>query len=171
MFYSNKPTSVVDQAAEVSRATLQSPLVLDACRVFGAVLLDALQGKSKGDILELESTPAARALHLVLLKRETLRLLQGRWRRLTRMPPDGDALALVGATLRAFAGSDDFVSGLVLAVNESAVPAHAGAVFGALAGAHYGLGGIPPGWRAGVIDETRLLATAEALLKALIGGE
>jgi ADP-ribosylglycohydrolase len=166
MYFLDKPTSVIDQAAEVSRTTLQSPLVLDACRVFGAVLLDALQGRSKSDILNFEVTPAARALRLRLLKRETHRLLQGHWRRLTRKPGEGDALALLSATLRIFERTEDFVSGLVLAVNESSVPAHAGAVFGALAGAHYGLAAIPPDWRGIVVAEEKLLETAEELLRA-----
>jgi len=165
MYFASEPTQVIDQAAEVSRATLQSPPVLDAVRVFGVLLLDALQGRDKSDILELDKTPAAHALRSRFLKRETQKFLLGGWRRLTHMPKEGDALGLMSATLRIFEQTEEFDVGLLEAVSESPVPAHAGAVFGALAGAYYGLAGIPPEWRGVAIGEHKLMTVAEALLK------
>ena len=81
------------------------------------------------------------------------------------MPQEGDALVLMSATLRIFEQTEEFDVGLLEAVSESPVPAHAGAVLGALAGAYYGLAGIPPEWRGVAIGEHKLMTVAEALLK------
>lgn len=135
-------------AAEVSRPTLQSPLVLDACRLWAATLATTLNGAAKAEALTLRT--AHDALRKRPLKPPLVALLKGDWTR--SEPPDG-AISTIAAALDAFRSTNSFDTALRESMHVSSTCA---ALVGSLAGAHYGIRALPPEW-------VRALAGAAAL--------
>lgn len=143
LHYAHEPAVAIAAAAETARPTLQSPLVLDACKVFAALLVDALAGTSKTQLLRAQGA-ACDELRRQPLKPPLAALLNGDWR---RMPAHADIVAVLAAAWRHFAEADTLHTGMSAAVKGAPLPATAGAVYGALAGAHFGSGAIPAEWR------------------------
>lgn len=161
LVFRHKPDLAVEAAIESARITLQSPLVLDACRYYAALLLAALQGCSKADLLERQPEILASRLDLECLKPELRGLSRGGWRK----PRDGamprpDAVAVLASALRAFEETEDFCAALRGIMRTAAAPSTAGAVFGALAGAFRGHRGLPVHWRSKLarVEELEVLA-------------
>jgi ADP-ribosyl-[dinitrogen reductase] hydrolase len=151
-------------AAEAARATCHAPRVLDACRLLAAMLHAALAGESRAQIL---APPAAvfgaHALHVEVAAIAAQSYGAG------YMPPpaDGGALAVLDLARWCLASTSSFREGVLRAVNLGGDSDVIAAVYGQLAGAHYGVAAIPPAWRqalarAGVISELgdRLLRNA-----------
>lgn len=55
--YARNARQAVEMAAESSRTTHQAPAAMDACRYFGGLLVGALRGESKDDLLAPGYTP------------------------------------------------------------------------------------------------------------------
>lgn len=138
------PAAAIDLAVEVSRTTHQSPVVLDVCRIWTALLIDALSGVAKADLLTLQRGEAMSVVRNRKLRKELDGLLEQRWQMASG---SGDVLSLCSRTLSIFAQARDFATGLLEAIESTTAPATAGALYGALAGAHYGAHAIPTQWR------------------------
>jgi hypothetical protein len=119
----------------------------DACRLLAALIVGALQGRPKEEIHNgrffesfIESTEA--------LSPRIAQVAAGSFAR--KEPPDirgsGYVVESLEAALWAFARSSSFREGALLAVNLGDDADTTGAVFGQLAGAYYGLSGIPREW-------------------------
>lgn len=78
----------------------------------------------------------------------------------------GYVLDSLEAALWAFDATDDFTSGVLLAVNLGDDADIVGAIHGALAGAWYGAGAIPAAWR----ERLHARELIEGLAVALAGG-
>ncbi len=91
---------------------------------------------------------------------------------LRREPPEirgtGYVVQSLEAALWAFARGDDFRSGVLLAVNLGDDADTTGAIYGQLAGAHYGVGGIPAHWRERIARRDTIRGFAD-LLDVLAG--
>lgn len=148
LFVKGDVFKAAELAAEVSRPTLQSPLVLDACRVWAVTLVGAFAGVTKADVLSMRS--AREALRNRQLKPQIVALLQGNWARTE--PLDG-AISTLAAALEVFRATSSFEAAIRDAVRDSSTCA---ALVGTLGGAHYGVRAIPAEW-------TRALADAPAL--------
>jgi len=59
MFYAADPVSAIEVAGESSRTTHALPVVVDACRYFGGLILGALAGVPKDDLLSVRYSPVA----------------------------------------------------------------------------------------------------------------
>ncbi len=139
------PAAAIDLAAEVSRTTHQSPVVLDASRLWTALLIDALSGVSKDELLGLQRGEAMAVARGRTFRKELDGLLRLRWSPTSRQ--GGDVLSLCACTLVAFSETQDFAAGMLEAVAVKSAAATAGALYGALAGAYYGVHAIPTHWR------------------------
>ncbi|HKN65736.1 MAG TPA: ADP-ribosylglycohydrolase family protein [Gemmatimonadaceae bacterium] len=130
----------VAMSAESSRTTHGVPVAVEACRYFGAVLVDALAGASKDHLLGAKrdvSHPLIAAIAAGSFA--------------TKQPPairgTGYVVQCLEAALWAFYRSASFEEGCLLAVNLGDDADTTAAVYGQLAGAHYGERGIPERWR------------------------
>lgn len=160
LFFAKDPTLTLHEAGEASRPTLQAPLVLDACRAYAALLSAALQGADKEALLSFKHTPAAKALRSRRLKQEIAQLIDGAWREWANR--DGaDALTILSAAMAAFDSTDFYAQGLISTTGARANAATAGAVYGALAGAYYGVNAIPNPWRSSVLYARELTELAQ----------
>jgi ADP-ribosyl-[dinitrogen reductase] hydrolase len=153
-----QPAAAIDLAVDISRTTLQSPVVLDSCRLWAAALLDVLRGESKAAVLSFES-PLLQQVRTRQLRPELATLLSGDW---TRLGGNG-AQALLAAALRALQSTQSFQEGLLRAVSSARQRPTCGALYGAIAGALYGVQQIPAQWRARLSQEQRLSELAVRL--------
>jgi ADP-ribosylglycohydrolase len=136
-----------DYAALSSRTTHGASEAIDACRYYAVLVALALNGVSKDQLLALnpdvlevfDDSPLVPAIAAIA---------SGSYR--DRGPPEirggGYVVHTLEAVLWALNSTNDFRSGLLKVVNLGEDADTTGAVYGQLAGAIYGMEGIPPEW-------------------------
>lgn len=132
---------VLEYAQASSRTTHAAPEALASCRLFAQQLMNALQGKSKQETL----TDIAQ-----LPEQENLRhIAEGRYLQKTRAEIFGTGYCVqsLEAALWCFAKGNDFEETILLATNLGDDADTTAAIAGQLAGAFYGINGIPQTWR------------------------
>jgi ADP-ribosylglycohydrolase len=146
--YASDPRRAIDLAGESSWTTHGAQAAADACRYAAALLLGALQGASKQELLTPLYTPVRDLWDERPLSPEIHLVAAGSFRE--SEPPairgGGYVVECLEAALWALDRSSSFREGCLLAVNLGDDAGTTGAVFGQLAGAIYGVGGIPTGW-------------------------
>ncbi|AHJ75955.1 ADP-ribosylglycohydrolase family protein [Kosakonia sacchari] len=132
---------VLEYAQASSRTTHAAPEALASCRLFAQQLMNALKGKSKRETL----TDIA-----LLPEQENLRhIAEGRYLQKTRAEIFGTGYCVqsLEAALWCFAKGNDFEETILLATNLGDDADTTAAIAGQLAGAFYGINGIPQTWR------------------------
>lgn len=150
------PAAAIELAADLSRPTQQSPVILDSCRLWTALLLDALAGADKAELLRLQAPATSMLLRERKLRKELGKLLQHDWRGAAN--GRGNALSVIAQALTAWERSEDFASGLLAAVDGTAAPATVGALYGSIAGACHGADALPRQWELPQAAALRALA-------------
>jgi ADP-ribosyl-[dinitrogen reductase] hydrolase len=161
LFSQRNAAIAMELAMNVSRVTQQAPAVLDSCRLWAALLFDALAGTPKTVLLSLQS-PQIQQFRQRPLKAELEALLDGRWQ---QKAAGDNAVSAVAAALLALQSTKTFQTGMLRALTLSKSPAVAGALFGSVAGALFGLRAIPEEWRRRLADEAALRALTRRLLR------
>ncbi len=162
MWFFGDAGAAVESAADAARTTHQAPLVLDACRLFCSYVHAALAGRTKQRILAGEpglwqSRPLKPEVQAIARRIATGEPVPG-----GRAP--GGILEALQVVMHAFSSSRDFRSGALGVVNFGGDSDVVGAAFGQLAGAHYGLAGIPPNWRTALAGQATIEQFADGLL-------
>jgi len=157
--YWNDRTRLIDTAAEQSRTTHGAEEAVDACRAFAELLADAIAGAPRAALLAprpFEGAPAVAGI------------VAGSWRgrRREEIRSSGYVVHTLEAALWSVARTGDFRSAVLLAANLADDADTVAAVTGQLAGALYGLSGIPERWLDRVAWKDRLLEAAQRLLPA-----
>jgi len=157
MRYARDPELARTRSAESSRTTHNAPVAVDACRVLGEMLVDALQGVHVEVLLapgryEAETDEIKRLAHTDHASCVPAEL-----------SASGYVVDTFEAALWALAATDDFRSGALRAVNLGNDADTTGAVYGQLAGAVYGEAGIPQEWRARLALRETITTFADAL--------
>ena len=145
-------------AAEQSRTTHGAVEAVDACRAFAELLAEAIAGKARADVLapgRFDGAP------------EVSRVLGGSWRGKARdeISSSGYVIHTLEAALWSVARTSDFRGAVLLAANLADDADTVAAVTGQLAGALYGLNGIPGEWLERVAWKDRLLDAADRLTR------
>ena len=139
----------MERSGESSRTTHGAPTTVDACRYLGALIAGAVNGAGKEELLSERYAPVPRYWDRRPLVAEIDEVASGSFK--TREPPEirssGYVVRSLEAALWAFHKGDSFREGALLAVNLGDDADTTGAVYGQLAGAYYGEGGIPEPWR------------------------
>ena len=153
----NDRTRLVDTAADQSRTTHGAEEAVDACRAFAELLADAIAGASRAAVLAprpFEGAPAVAGI------------VAGSWRgrRREEVRSSGYVVHTLEAALWSVARTGDFRNAVLLAANLADDADTVAAVTGQLAGALYGLSGIPERWLDRVAWKGRLLDAAQRLL-------
>jgi ADP-ribosyl-[dinitrogen reductase] hydrolase len=160
------PAHAVELAVETCRTTHQAPIVLDTCRYFAGLLIGALGGVSKQELLAPLFEPERGLWQRVSLKEQVVAAAQTA--STARNPPEagggGNILDALQAVLWAFRTSRNFREGALLAVNLGGDSDVTGAVYGQLAGAYYGVAALPATWRAAVVRREVIESLADRLL-------
>jgi ADP-ribosylglycohydrolase len=165
IFYAASPRKAIDFAAASSRTTHRAKEAVDACRYLASLLVGLLAGRSKDTVLAPGYEAVPGLWDHEPLERRIARIRRGSFRE--RQPPQirgtGYVVACLEAALWAFAQSDTFREGALAAVNLGDDADTTGAVYGQLAGAAYGMAGIPPAWLARLAWKDRIVAMADQL--------
>ncbi|OMF95445.1 ADP-ribosylglycohydrolase family protein [Paenibacillus sp. FSL R7-0337] len=146
MYYAEHPAEVIRYAAMSSRTTHGAAECLAACRLLAAYILAGLHGWSKQEMLAPEAF--REWLDEDTLTPHMLNIKQGSYK--LKEPPQiqgsGYVVESLEAALWAFHKSDSFAEGALFAVNLGNDADTTGAIYGQIAGAYYGLSGIPAEW-------------------------
>ncbi len=149
LYFANDPAAALAHAVDASRTTHGSRASVDACRYFTGLLIGALQGKSRDELLAPRFTPVPDAWTTAPLDERIDAVAAGSFR--GKMPPairgDGYVVHALEAVLWAFERAKDFRDGLLQVVNLGDDADTTGCIYGALAGAHFGVDAIPERWR------------------------
>lgn len=168
MFYAQDPLKAIELSGESSKTTHGARTCVDACRYLGALIVGALQGASKEVLLADHYSPVPNYWQDRPLVVEIDGIASGSFRR--KQPPEirgtGYVVESLEAALWAFYTSDNFDEGCLWAVNLGDDADTTGAVYGQLAGAHYGLSGIRKTWVETTARKDDILALAGRLLAA-----
>lgn len=148
LFFAANPANAIQQAGDSSRTTHGAQTCIDACRYMAALMVGALHGVPKEALLADHYAPAGFTWSDAPLCDEVAAVAAGSFKH--RNPPEirgtGYVVQSLEAALWAFHQSADFPHGALLAVNLGDDADTTGAVYGQLAGAHYGVKGIPGAW-------------------------
>lgn len=167
MFYAADAEEAISRAADSSRTTHGTAEAVDACRYFAGLIIGALQGRSKDDLLSESFSPVPLLWRSEPLELAIANIAAGSFKE--KEPPDirggGYVVHCLEAALWAFHKSKDFRSGALLAVNLGDDADTTGAVYGQIAGTYYGEKGIPIEWREKLALLEVLLDLANGLYK------
>ena len=167
LYFLAEPAAAIEYATEAARITDQSPLVLDACRYFAALLVSALQGATRQQVLNPDERVQALWSERPL-KPAIAAIAAGSYRR--KAPPDitggGGVVEALEAVLWALERSQSFREGALLAVNLGLDSDVTGALYGQLGGALYGVSAIPGGWRKALLKHDLIEQITDRLLAA-----
>ncbi len=148
MFFLSEPERALHYCVESARTTHGATTCLNAARYFGGLLVGALLGESKEKLLSPCYSPPGCSIDWISLAPEVLGVAEGSFS--TSEPPEicgsGYVVKSLEAALWAFDKSESFAEGALLAVNLGDDADTTGAIYGQIAGAHYGIGGIPEAW-------------------------
>jgi ADP-ribosyl-[dinitrogen reductase] hydrolase len=149
MFYADDAEKAIAKAGDGSRTTHGTQTAVDACRYMTGILVGALNGESKDTLLSAGYTPAPGSWENSPLHPKIAEIAEGSFKE--KEPPaikgTGYVVESLEAALWAFHRSEDFETGALMAVNLGQDADTTGAVYGQIAGAHYGASGIPVSWR------------------------
>ncbi len=157
MYYARRPQVLGERAADSSRTTHAAAEAVDACRLFAFQLRAALLGGDRDQVLQAQGevpvTPALRAL----AARDHAAVP------VARIRGTGYVVDALSAALWCFATTDSFAEAVLRAANLGDDADTTAAICGQLAGAYYGLDGIPAAWRERVQDAEAIVALADGL--------
>jgi ADP-ribosyl-[dinitrogen reductase] hydrolase len=145
-----------DVAARQSKTTHAAPEAVDACVAFAEVLADAIEGRSRSDVLQIRSENYAGGIG---------KIMKGSWRGKQRQ--DIRASGYVAHTLEAALWSvgrtNDYRSAVLMAANLGDDADTTAAVAGQLAGALYGATQITESWVSRVVWRDQIIEKASSL--------
>ncbi len=163
--FANDPTEAMRLAGEMSRTTHAAPEPVDACRYYAGLILGALHGERKERLLAPRYSPVSGVWESEALCPRIDAIAAGSFK--VRQPPEvcgtGYVVDALEAALWAFWNTDAFEAGALAAVNLGDDADTTGAIYGQLAGAYYGLAGIPERWRSTIALQDRILGLSDAL--------
>ncbi len=139
MAYFGSIEKAVSFAGESSRTTHGSRVCMDSCRYFGALVHEALSGRSKAELMDLMVSDLDPEVELVATKAK-VNCDE------SEIQSTGYVLHTLMAALWSFWSTDSYSEGLLKVVNLGDDADTVGAVYGQLAGAYYGVSGIPDEW-------------------------
>lgn len=166
MYFAENANEAISRSAESSRTTHGAREAIDACRYFAGLLVGALNGEDKEVLLSPGYCPVAGLWERRPLSEGVGIVAGGSFK--DREPPEiqgsGYVVKSLEAALWAFNESGNFREGALLAVNLGDDADTTGAIYGQIAGAHYGWKSIPTEWRDRVTMSPEITSLADDLL-------
>jgi ADP-ribosylglycohydrolase len=165
MRYASDPVLAIERAADSSRTTHGAATAVDACRYLSGLVVGALGGASKREVLSDRYCPALGYWADHSLVPEIDEIAAGSFK--LREPPEivgsGYVVKSLEAALWALHRGRDFREGCLLAVNLGDDADTTAAVYGQLAGALWGASAIPDEWLDKLTLRDRIEAFADDL--------
>lgn len=173
LYFAADPTMAIELAGESSRTTHGAEAAIDACRYFAGLIIGALNGISKEELLTPLYSPVPDLWKTRKLCSEIEAVAKGSYK--NKMPPfiagTGYVVKSLEAALWAFANSNDFKTGCLKAVNLGNDADTTAAIYGQLAGAYYGVDGIPSYWLKKLAKRELIESFALKLFEGSVGNQ
>jgi ADP-ribosyl-[dinitrogen reductase] hydrolase len=153
MFYARQPRLALVRGGDASRTTHASPRAVDACQYYTILIIGALRGQSKEELLakpdDWNFIDSDSCKALCSLDAEIMEVVNGSYKHMqpSEIMGSGYVVRSMEAALWAFYNSTTFREGALLAANLGDDADTTAAIYGQLAGAYYGEEGIPIEWR------------------------
>ena len=164
LVFAQSPLEAIQKSGDSSRTTHGATAAVDACRYLGALIVGAVNGVSREELLSDRYSPIPGYWDENPLCEEINEIAAGSFKH--RQPPEikgtGYVVKSLEAALWAFYHSHSFREGCLLAVNLGDDADTTGAVYGQLAGAFYRQG-IPKSWRSLLAYSDLIESLAEQL--------
>jgi ADP-ribosyl-[dinitrogen reductase] hydrolase len=154
LFYAFDAELALDQSAESAKTTHHSDISLDCSRFFSGLIVGALNGVKKEELLSENYSPVLDYWKKHEMVEELKDIAEGLYKKKqsSEIINGGYVIPALEAALWAFYHSENFKEGLLKVVNLGDDADTAGAIYGQLAGAYYGIEDIPKEW----IEKTSL---------------
>ncbi len=162
MFYWRDRAKAISYAAESSRTTHGTAECLDACRLFGSIILKALAGLSKEVVLFDNAN-----LDLPSVKIRAIADGDYGLKNRGQIRGSGYVVESLEAALWCFLQTDTFEDAVLTAVNLGDDADTTGAICGQVAGAFYGQDAIPAKWREKLTLGQEIADLADRLFAAM----
>lgn len=164
--YAANPFQAIEVAGQMSETTHGDLRASDACRYYAGLILGALAGKSKEELLTPLFHPTLGTWAEGSLHPEIEEIALGSFK--LKEPPQikgsGYVVSTLEAVLWAFYYSKTFKHGVLKLVNIGDDADSTGAVYGSLAGAYYGYEALPPSWVEKIAKRRKIEQLAGKLL-------
>ena len=160
MYFSPDLESVLTYAGESSRTTHGAKECIDACRYFAGLLHLCFAGEDKSVILDTQVySPQTRKVTAIA---------SGAYRQksINQICGSGYVIESMEAALWCFASTDNFRDAILAAANLGDDADTTAAICGQLAGAYYGIAGIPAAWREKITMADAIQQLATRLLQS-----
>jgi ADP-ribosylglycohydrolase len=169
LFYARDPREAIERSGESSRTTHGAAAAVDACRFYGGLIAGALNGVSKEELLGDRYAPVAGYWDAHPLAPEIDEVARGSYRQARTIVGSGYVVRSMEAALWAFHSTDTFAAGCLAAANLGNDADTTAAIYGQLAGAYYGMQGIPADWHEIIAMRGLILDLADGLHAAAHG--
>jgi ADP-ribosyl-[dinitrogen reductase] hydrolase len=151
LFFYRMPDMAVELSGRSARLTHGDDVAVDACRYYGALIVAALRGESKENLLSNKFYDNHRQwFGSQSLHKDILHIATGSYKRPKGYEDGirgkGHIVLALEAALWAFWSTESFEKGALNAVNLGDDTDTTAAIYGQLAGAYYGLKNIPDPW-------------------------
>ena len=167
MYFAADPGEAMALSADSSRTTHGAEEAVDSCRYFAGLLVGALRGVGKEELLSPLYCPVEGYWERNPLSPKVAAVAGGSFKH--KDPPEirgtGYVVDTLEAVLWAFHRSGDFREGALRVVNLGDDADTTGAVYGQLAGACYGVESIPPEWRRRLAMGAEIESLADSLFE------
>jgi ADP-ribosyl-[dinitrogen reductase] hydrolase len=160
LFYYPSQSDVVEFSMQSSFTTHAAPEAVECCALLGLALAGALAGKTKSSLRNLRAVE--------LMEPKVAALGRGEFFEKSRdaIVGSGYSVASLEAALWCFHHTESFEAAVLAATNLGDDADTTAAIAGQLAGAHYGVSGIPDAWLDRLHMRSDIEQMAEALLRA-----
>lgn len=166
IFYADDPERAIEMAGESSRTTHGAPAAVDACRYFAGLIVGAIGGATKDELLSPLYAPIPGYWDNHPLCPQICAVAEGSFKQ--KSPPaikgTGYVVESAEAALWAFHKSDSFREGCLMAANLGDDADTTAANFGQIAGAFYGIAGIPSAWLGRLHEGDLIVGFADRLI-------
>lgn len=168
LFYAKDAAQAIEQAGQSSRTTHGALAAVDACRYFAGLIVGALDGADKDELLAPGYCPVPDYWRSQPLVSDIAAIAHGSFKQ--RNAPEiagtGYVVRSLEAALWAFYHAESFREGCLLAANLGDDADTTAAIYGQLAGAYWGERGIPTAWRERVAHRALIEELSERLCSA-----
>ena len=154
-------------SAKSSETTHSAPQCIDACKYMSGIISGAIKGMSKEELLSEYFSIIPNYWEKNPLDPAIQEIAKGSFK--IKQPPqingNGYVVKTLEAALWAFYNTSDFESGAHKVVNLGDDADTTGAVYGQIAGAYYGMDGIPEKWLKKLYKKHEIEIASELLYK------
>jgi ADP-ribosylglycohydrolase len=167
LFYALNPTRAIEKSGESSMTTHQAKTCIDACRYFGGLIVGAVTGVSKAELLSTRYCPVDGywSMHPLVKEIDDIAAASFKILKPPTIKGSGYVVNSLEAALWAFHKTNSFKKGCLAAVNLGDDADTTGAVYGQIAGAFYGEEGIPQDWKRTLAHRSLIVSFADLLFE------